>query len=100
MEELLRISNPWWEEEFPFPGIAREQYLRTMESLESAPGVILITGLRRVGKTTLMHQYIHRLLSNVDSRRILYVSLDNLIFQNHTIQEIVFPSEPHLQAAS
>lgn len=88
MEELLHISNPWWEEEYQFPGIARAHYLRSMEYLESAPGVVLITGLRRVGKTTLMHQYIHRLQNTVDSKRILYVSLDNLIFQNHTIQEI------------
>ena len=89
MEELLHISNPWWEEEYSFPGVAREHYFRSMEYLHSAPGVVIITGLRRVGKTTLMQQYIDRLLNTVDSKRILYVSLDNLIFQNHSIQEIV-----------
>jgi uncharacterized protein len=89
MDELLHAFNPWWDGTFAFPGIPREPYLELIDKLGSAPGVVFITGLRRVGKTTLMHQYIHHLLKNIDPRRILYVSLDNLIFQHHTLPEII-----------
>ncbi len=39
--------------------------------------MVLVTGLRGVGKTTLLHQVIQHLLdSKVESRRILYFSFD------------------------
>jgi len=89
MDELLYAYNPWWDGTYGFPGIPRKQYLKIMEYLDKAPGVVFITGMRRVGKTTLMHQYIHGLLKTVDPTHILYASLDNVIFQKHSMQEIV-----------
>ena len=51
--------------------------------------MILITGLRRVGKTTLIHQIIHTLLGGVDPKKIFYVSLDHMSLEKHTILDIV-----------
>lgn len=89
MEDILHRFNPWWESDIEFPGIPRETYLSKLEKLQKTKDVILLTGLRRVGKTTLLHQLIFRLLENIDRNRIFYVSLDNLAIKNHTLLEIV-----------
>ncbi|TET91441.1 MAG: ATP-binding protein [Methanomassiliicoccales archaeon] len=89
MEELLHRSNPWWTGKFEFPGIAREGHLSTLLRLRESKDVVLITGLRRVGKTTLMLQLVHRLLEEMDSRLIFYVSLDHIGLKERSIIETV-----------
>lgn len=89
MEELLHRFNPWWEKSYKFPGIARDEYLNTLLDLRDTKDVVLITGLRRVGKTTLMRQLIHNLLNTIESRHIFYVSLDNIALKEWSILEIV-----------
>ena len=89
MEEILDRFNPWWTIKPDFPGIARKTYLSMLLNLKTTKDVVLITGLRRVGKTTLMQQVIHKLLGEVSSDRIFYVSLDNIALKDHTILEIV-----------
>lgn len=49
--------------------------------------LIGIKGARGVGKTTLMLQYIKRNFEQTD--RALYVSLDNLWFANHSLDDLV-----------
>lgn len=88
MEDILEKFNPWWDGSYPFPGIERSTYLSKLEKLMDVKDVVLITGLRRVGKTTLMHQLIHRLLQREDPQRILYISLDYLSLKDHTILNI------------
>lgn len=89
MDELLHRFNPWWATTIEFPGIVRVTQLGRLQELTSTPDVILITGLRRVGKTTLMHQLIHRLLESVEARYIFYVSMDNLALKDHSILELI-----------
>ena len=89
MEEILYRSNPWWTGEFEAPGVERKEYLPLLHNLRDSKDIVLMTGLRRVGKTTLMYQLIGRLLETVESRRIFYVSLDNIALKDHSILEIV-----------
>jgi predicted AAA+ superfamily ATPase len=89
MDELLHRFNPWWSGSYRLPGIPRERYLSILAGLKDTRDVVLLTGLRRVGKTTLIHQYISRLLGQVEADRIFYVSLDSLALRNRTILEIV-----------
>jgi predicted AAA+ superfamily ATPase len=89
VEGILHRSNPWWTGKFVFPGIAREEQLSTLLRLKESKDVVLITGLRRVGKTTLMLQLIHRLLEEVESNLIFYVSLDHIALKERSIIEIV-----------
>lgn len=89
MEEILHKQNPWWTGKFEFPGVAREDYLSNLLGLKNRKDVVLVTGLRRVGKTTLMYQFIHRLLEKVEGDRIFYVSLDNIALKDFSILEIV-----------
>ena len=49
--------------------------------------LIGIKGARGVGKTTLLLQHIKETFSRPDN--VFYVSLDNLWFQNHTLEELV-----------
>lgn len=89
MEEMLQRFNPWWGGKFEFPGIAREEYLNDLLALKDTKDIVLITGLRRVGKTTLMRQLIFQLLEIGEGRRIFYVSLDNIALKERSILEIV-----------
>ncbi len=49
--------------------------------------LIGIKGARGVGKTTLLLQHIKETFDNLDE--VLYVSLDNLWFENHKLEELV-----------
>lgn len=52
--------------------------------------LIGIKGARGVGKTTLLLQHIKETFSTLDE--VLYVSLDNMWFNNHSLEELVeFP---------
>lgn len=46
-----------------------------------------IKGARGVGKTTMLLQHIKETFGNIDD--VLYVSLDNLWFENHSLEELV-----------
>ncbi len=89
VEDILHRFNPWWDREFESPGIAREDHLKHLLSLKRTKDVVLITGLRRVGKTTLMLQLIHRLLKEMNSKLVFYVSLDHIALRDRSIIDIV-----------
>jgi len=59
--------------------IARKDELFITNKLRKDNKVILLTGPRRIGKTTMIYRVIYRLLRkfDVDSKRVLYVSLDD-----------------------
>jgi predicted AAA+ superfamily ATPase len=77
MEQILKRYNPWWEEEFEPQGIPREKHLEKLLKLRKTKDVAFIVGLRRVGKTTLIHQFIGQLLKEMDSNKIVYFSMDH-----------------------
>jgi len=91
MEETLHRFNPWWNEAYQTPGVLRETYVARLLSLKETRDIVLVTGLRRVGKTTLIYQVISALINSksVEPERVFYVSLDNLALKQHTIAEIV-----------
>ena len=91
METILYRFNPWWEGEKASKGkIDRGKYTRKLFSLLNIKDIVLLTGLRRVGKTTIMKLFIDRLIeSGVEPRRIFYVSLDFYGLEKFSILEIV-----------
>jgi hypothetical protein len=91
MEEILYQYNPWWEDPVFNEGIIpRERYLaRLIEYLDNKQ-IISLTGLRRVGKTTLMKLIIKELIKKGTSPKfILYISLDDYLFHQNSIIEII-----------
>jgi len=91
MKELLYQYNPWWEEAFKNENIKpREKYLVELRKYLDFKQIIILTGLRRVGKTTLMKLIIEELISKgVEHNHILYVSLDDYLLHKNSIIEIV-----------
>ena len=82
IEELERF-NPWWKRGEVPPGWTKE-YRRilyfSIERYLDRRQIILVRGLRRTGKTTLMMQVIDRQLTTANPKNILYFSFDDLTF--------------------
>jgi len=89
MNEILYKLNPWWEKDPPETGISRPNYLKRLIDLLPSPEIVLLTGLRRVGKTTLLKQIISHLLENTAPERLFYVSLDAYGLEKYSIHDIV-----------
>ena len=91
MESLLYQYNPWWERGYFFTHLkARNKYLNKLEEHLLTKHIVILTGLRRVGKTSLMKLTIARLISSgFTANRILYISLDDYLLSKRSILEIV-----------
>ncbi len=91
MKELLYQYNPWWEEAFKNENVKpREKYLIELRKYLDFKQIIILTGLRRVGKTTLMKLIIEEQINNgIEPNHILYVSLDDYLLHKNNIIEIV-----------
>lgn len=90
MEQILAIFNPWWESAFKAEGIRREEYLDLLDRKQKTKDIVFITGLRRVGKTTLVRQYVERLIDDgEDPRKILYLSMDHPSLVKESILDVL-----------
>lgn len=81
MEELLHQWNPWWtERKVPdqLVGIKRPKYTDPLLGQANDDRVSIVTGPRRAGKTTVMHQVIAGLIaSGTDPKNVMYTQLDH-----------------------
>ena len=91
MEQLFFRFNPWWEEEISYNFVERKTYLLRMEQSIKRKDIAILTGLRRIGKTTLMKLFIERLIKihNIEPKRIFYISLDTYGLEHYSIMEII-----------
>jgi len=78
METTYFAMNPWWERKDIDSGIDRLEYLERLPALSRRKQIEVIVGGRRMGKTTLIKQFIKRLIQQgVEAKDILYLALDN-----------------------
>ncbi len=89
ISETLYRLNPWWSAKFDLNFILRERYVSKLETSIDKKEVVFLTGLRRVGKTSLLKYLIHNLLKKVDKTKILYVPLDSIALSEFNIHTIV-----------
>ncbi|MBQ9698670.1 MAG: ATP-binding protein, partial [Acidaminococcaceae bacterium] len=93
---MLRKYNIWWRN----PGLIgeeskpqkRQAFFKAMEIIthSSVRRFAVLSGARRVGKTTIMYQMIEQLLADgVSARNILYVSFDNPIIKLVNIEAVL-----------
>lgn len=86
-ENLLKVlsaTNPWWKsgklsEDYAKP-VKRFAYYEGMKILNHPDirRMVLLTGARRIGKTTIMYQMIEHLLSRGTApNRIVYITFDH-----------------------
>jgi len=79
MREDIERFNEWWFTGVVRPELAPRYRRRAFQRLVNSFGerqALLITGLRRVGKTTLMYQAIEELLKTCSPEKVLYFSFD------------------------
>ncbi len=91
MEEILRLQNPWWTSKKKLDvGVIRKSYIEDLTKKLEYSNICLLLGGRRVGKTTLIYQYINKLIdSGIPVSHILYVLLDTFAFNNMSIHTIL-----------
>jgi len=91
METVLYKSNPWWENSYSFEGFKRDKYLSVLDGWLENKEIILLTGLRRVGKTSILKNFISTLINehSVSSKHIFYISLDLYVLDAYSIGEIL-----------
>ena len=91
--ELLASQNPWWSG-LPFnTGRERQNYLATIQRYLKTDEIIILSGVRRSGKTTLLYQFIRQLIkmNKVPAKNILFVNCDDpeITSRKNTLHEIV-----------
>lgn len=88
MEELYYAFNPWWEGKDFDSGIAREEYLKKIDTPLKRRQIDIIIGSRRAGKTTFLKQLIKKELKRgFPPKQILYLALDHPQLSKNTISE-------------
>lgn len=94
--KVLTAYNPWWKTGMVNPKLAktykRFAFHEAVKRLEQT-GIrrsIILTGTRRVGKTTIQYQIIERLLKEgIDPAKLIYISLDHPMLKLSAINEIL-----------
>lgn len=91
MKTLLYQYNPWWEEEYSQKNIIeRIKYVKILKNNLANKQIIFLTGIRRVGKTTLMKILIKELLDKgTNKNKILYISMDDFLLNKKNIFDII-----------
>jgi predicted AAA+ superfamily ATPase len=87
--ETFERFNEWWvtgriRKELVKP-LKRYAFFQLFEQCEKRQ-ISLLTGLRRVGKTTLFYQLIDELLKKVEPKSILYFSFDE---EKYSVKEVL-----------
>lgn len=104
--KLLYSYNPWWRDgvlpkEFLKP-IKRFAYHEAMK-LFTHPDLrryVILSGARRVGKTTLLYQMIEALLKQgVETKKIIYISFDHPLLKFCSMDELITIYETNVSLA-
>ncbi len=77
-ERIIEILDDWnfWSKT-PYTGIQRGEYLERFENLKKTKQVVFVTGVRRSGKSTLIKQYIKKMIDKgEDKKNILYINFE------------------------
>ncbi|MGP8323899.1 MAG: ATP-binding protein [Methanosarcinaceae archaeon] len=88
--DTLEQFNPWWK-----TGNIKNTWLKPykrhiysdIEKYIDRRQVVLMWGLRRTGKTTIMFQLIQDILAYSDKKNILYFSFDEIVFDFKEVLE-------------
>ena len=94
--KVLQQYNPWWRKPLSIKEESKTQkrlaYYEALKILmhKTIRRFVILSGARRVGKTTIMYQMMESLIdAGVNPKNILYVSFDNPIVKLVTVQEVL-----------
>ncbi len=82
----LEEGNKWWKGDFDLDYKPRESYEEILQLMQM-PQIIALSGLRRVGKTTLMLKIVKDFREKFGSTNIMYFSFDD--FSQITVREVM-----------
>ena len=87
IKDALQDLNPWWKSEFRIEFKEREIY-KQLQKYMRLPQILAFTGLRRVGKTTLMYKIVEDFIKDGFSpRNIVYFSFDE--FKESELRDVI-----------
>lgn len=98
-ENILKVLigyNPWWKTGTVIPALTKHYkrfaFYETMARLAETEmrRILVLSGMRRVGKTTIQYQLIEALLARgISPQRILFISMDHPMLKLSDFQEIL-----------
>ena len=92
LDTLIEL-NPWWRDDSIPMGVRRELYLQRIKKYLATGEIVVLNGVRRSGKTTLLHQTISYLINEqrVPPKKILFINFDEPAFSqiDEPIEEIL-----------
>lgn len=77
--ETLELLNPWWKERKVGEELAKpfkREIFDKIFSLTNYRQIVILSGLRRVGKSTILYQIIEELLKKINSKEVIYFNFD------------------------
>ena len=94
--KVLRQYNPWWrtpsaikDESKPQKRLAYDEAVKTLTH-KSIRRFAVLSGMRRVGKTTILYQIIDHLIDEgINPRNILYATFDNPILKLESAENVL-----------
>lgn len=94
--KVLTAYNPWWKSNVINPAFAktykRFAFYEAMKKLNNSQirRTVILTGTRRVGKTTIQYQMIDELLrSGISPQKIVFISMDHPMLKLSAFNEIL-----------
>ena len=94
--KVLSAFNPWWKTGLVNPRLTktykRFAFYEAMQRLNqiNLRRILILTGTRRVGKTTIQYQMIENLLTNgIEPQRIVFISMDHPMLKLSDINMIL-----------
>lgn len=105
IEEILQVLNgfnPWWTQpDVAVPAFRRLAFQATRSYLERTDlrRAILLSGPRRVGKTTVLQQLARQAINDgSEARSVLYLSLDHPVLKLLSLRKILALYHTHIHA--
>lgn len=93
--KVLASYNSWWKTGIINPSLAKSYkrfaYSEALKRItdQNLRRLVILTGTRRVGKTTIQYQIIEELLHTIDPKKIVYISMDHPMLKLSTIGDIL-----------
>ncbi|MCD6579828.1 ATP-binding protein [bacterium] len=87
--KLIEILSSWnlWNNNAIDLGKIRNEYLDKISSFIKTGKVVTITGVRRSGKSTIMRQFLKKLINEgVESKNTLYINFEEAAFGNLSLE--------------
>lgn len=90
IKDVIKLINHWWHNGEVNTELAKSfkrEKLKEIIKVQHYRQIVILSGLRRVGKTTLLYQLIDGLTKKEDARKIFYFTFDKKVEDIITILE-------------